>query len=215
MKRFVIFLCMLSILLGMATTASAAGSVAYVGGAEKFIFAPGSEHSPTDLFSDFKNVMPGDSITQQIQVKNAVENGVKIKLYMRSLGAQEGTDEFLSQMKLTVAQNGDSVLFEAPADQTAQLTDWVYLGTVFSGGEITLDATLEVPITMGNEFSNSIGYLDWEFMVEELPVEPDDPKPPYTGFRSHIYLYIGLMAASLAAIVLLLIAAKRKKKTNS
>ena len=214
MKRFVIFLCMLSILLGMATTASAAGSVSYAGGAEKFIFAPGSEHSPTDLFSDFKNVMPGDSITQQIQVKNAVENGVKIKLYMRSLGAQEGTDEFLSQMKLTVAQNGDSVLFEAPADQTAQLTDWVYLGTVFSGGEITLDATLEVPITMGNEFSNSIGYLDWEFMVEELPVEPDDPKPPYTGVRSHIYLYLGLMVASLAAIVLLLIAAKRKKKTN-
>ena len=212
MRKFITFLCVLSVLLSMAAAVSAAGTVTYVGGAEKFIFAPGSDNSPTDLFSDLKNVMPGDSITQQVQINNKVSNGVKIKLYMRSLGAQEGTDEFLSQLKLTVKQKDDSILFAAPADQTAQLTDWVYLGTVYSGGEITLDVTLDVPITMGNEFQNQIGYIDWEFKIEELPIEPTDPEPPKTGDSTNLALYFGLLVFSLVALGALLLASQRKSR---
>lgn len=212
MKRFITFLCVLGILLSMAVTVAAAGSVTYVGGAEKFIFAPGSDHSPTDLFPDMKSVMPGDTITQQIKIDNKVSNGVKIKLYMRSLGAQEGTDEFLSQMKLTVKQAGDSIMFAAPANETAQLTDWVYLGTIYSGGEITLNVTLEVPITMGNAFQNQLGYIDWEFKIEELPVEPSDPEPPKTGDTSNIHVYAGMMLLSLLAIIILLLPRKEKKQ---
>lgn len=211
-NKIVTLLVVIAVVYSLSISVFAAGSVTYVGGAERFIFAPGSDHSPTDLFSDLKNVMPGDSITQQVQINNKVSNGVKIKLYMRSLGAQEGTDEFLSQMNLTVKQDGDSIMFAAPANETAQLTDWVYLGTIYSGGEITLDVTLDVPITMGNEFQNQIGYIDWEFKIEELPIEPDDPRPPQTGDTSNIYLYAGMMLLSLLAMVILLFAGKEKKQ---
>ena len=212
MKKLLSSMFALLLVLSLATTAFAAGSVTYEGSAKDFVFAPGSKYSPSDLFSNFKDVMPGDTLTEQIVIHNDASKKVKIKLYMRSLGAQENTDNFLSQMNLTVEQVGDSILFSAPADETAQLTDWVYLGTIYSGGEITLNVKLEVPITMGNEFADDIGYIDWQFKVEELPVSPDDPEPHKTGDESKLFLYGGLMMFSLAALVVLLLTAKRKKE---
>lgn len=213
-KRSKICTILLALLLmaKLGTTAYAAGTVTYDGDANRFIFAPGSDDSPTDLFSDFKNMMPGDTLTEQLLIRNDTSNGVKIKVYMRSLGTQENTEDFLSQMNLTVQQKDDSILFAAPADETAQLTDWVYLGTVYSGGEITLDVTLEVPITMGNAYQNRVGYIDWQFKVEELPIAPSDPKPPQTGDASGIFLYSGLMILSLTAFLCLLLVKRRKKR---
>lgn len=209
---FAVLLTVFCLIASLASPAFAAGTVSYDGDANRFIFAPGTEQSPTSLFEGFQNVMPGDTLTEQVVIKNDTSNGVKIRVYMRSLGGQEGTGDFLSQMNLTVQQQGDSILYAAPADETAQLTDWVYLGTVYSGGEIALDVTLEVPISMGDAYQHQLGYIDWQFKIEELPVESSDPDVPKTGDDSPIALYVGMMALSLGALIALLCIRKGKKQ---
>ena len=220
-----LLLCLL-LTASLALPASAAdGKVTYKGKSSKFIFAPGSTHSPTDLFPDLKNVMPGDTLTDTIVIKNGI-SGKKLKVYIRSLGAQgeeadaetqEGTQDlvtkeesaaFLSQMKLKVTKANGSRLYEAPADQTAQLTNWVYLGMLRPGGKTELDLTLTVPIEMSSDYENQVGYIDWEFKVEEIPITD----APQTG--DYIYMAAVAMTVSLGVLLLLLIVKKWKKKSE-
>lgn len=208
-KRLFTLLMVLALCLSLAPTAFADSSVTYKGQAEKFVFAPGSDYSPTDLFENFKGVMPGDTLSQKIDVINTADKKVDVKIYIRALGAQEGSEEFLSQMTLNVKASDGAELFDAPADETAQLSDWVCLGTFKSGANTTLDVSLNVPITMGDDFQQAIGYLDWEFMVEEFPV--DDTKP-VTGDETPIALYVTVCAVSVAAIVLLLLTRRKKEE---
>lgn len=213
-KLIKLMICLSLIVMTTALTANHIsaqdGNVTYDGNAKDFIFAPGSEYSPTDLFADFKNLMPGDSVSQKITIDNDISKEVKIKIYMRSLGADQQSQEFLSQLSLTVVQDGKTNLFDAPASETAQLTDWVYLGTLYSGGKIDLDVTVSVPITLGNDFQDAVGKLTWEFMVEELPVETTDPRP--TGDNSNIYVAMTVMSVSAAALSVVLALKKKKEQ---
>ena len=103
MKKILSLLLVLSVLLAAALPASAEdGNVIYDGVTQEFIFQPGSDYSLTDLFPEFKDVMPGDTLVQPITVRNDSDNQVKVEIYMRSLGAEEGSEEFLSQLGLRV-----------------------------------------------------------------------------------------------------------------
>ena len=66
------------LLLSCFISVYADGTVTYDGNAKEFIFLPGSKYSPSDLFTDFKNVMPGDSVTQKVTINNKIEKNVKI-----------------------------------------------------------------------------------------------------------------------------------------
>ena len=216
-KLFAILAACILALSSVLTAYAADGKVTYSGNAGQFVFEPGTDHSLTDLFPNFKGVMPGDTLTQKITVKNDADHQVKVKIYMRSLGAHQGSEEFLSQMGLRVTKSEENTMeymFLAAAHETAQLTDWVCLGTLYSGGEVNLDVTLFVPAEMGNEFQSRIGYLDWEFMVEEFPVEDDDPKPPdKTGDTSHMEWIFAIMILALCMLIILF-AWRKKEKQN-
>lgn len=216
-KRIISLLAAILMACAFSLPAFGASSVTYSADADKFIFAPGSEQSPTDLFTNYKGLMPGDSVIQDITVRNDASNGVKVNLFVRSRGALSGSEEFLSKLHLTVAKSENNVMaymFDAAADETDGMTDWVYLGTLYSGGEVNLVLKLDIPLDLSDDFQDAMGSIEWEFKAEEMPIEPDDPEPPQTGDSSHLFIYIGLVCLSAFAIFFLIFKRSRQKEQD-
>ena len=72
--------------------------------------------------------------------------------------------------------------------------------------------TLSVPVELDNQFQNKIGYLDWEFMIKEFPVENTDPTPPPPTGDISIGLVAGIAAASAILFILLLWLRKKNQE---
>ena len=214
----------LLLLLGMGATAFAESKVTYEGGAEKFVFLPGSEYTETDLFENFKGVMPGDVITQEITVQNNYTKAEKVKIYLRAVVHDEqgnplseevartedlvSMQDFLSQLTMTVKQ-GDKVLFSASPDELDGLKENVLLGTFPGRSKTILTVELSVPFELGNEYANRVGEVDWIFTAEEVT------KTVQTGDDSDLILWAALMTLSLVTAAGVILTLNRKNKEHS
>ncbi len=140
-----------------------------------FEFKPGSGYTSTDLFDNFKNVMPGDELEQKVVFTNNDTQHDYVNLYMRAVPHGEEnapqaqvsaaeSNEFLSKLEMWV-YNGETEIYHASPDQPAQLASDVLLGSFFKGETATLTVKLKVPIELDNQYANRIGEVDWVFTV--------------------------------------------------
>ena len=206
-KAFSLLLALMMV-MGFATTAFAADASVTFKNGKLVVFQPGSDYTQTDLFGNFKNIMPGDTLTEEITVENQSGDSDYIKVYLRAVPHDEAgnpisekvlaelrSDErrgektelaymydFLAQLQLTV-KNGAEVIYQASPDETDGLTNNVYLGSLRKGQSLKLDVELKVPIEMGNDYANRIGEVDWVFAAEafnDVTPPPEGPDtPPY------------------------------------
>lgn len=172
----------LMMLMSMSVTAFAASpSITFEGFSKGFDFQPGSEYTETDLFGSFKNVMPGDTVTETITFTNSATDCDFVNLYMRA-EAHDETDnplspkvaekesvatmtEFLSKLSMKV-WNGTELIYDASPDQLDGLKSNKLLGTFRTGETATLKVELSVPIELDNKYANRVGEVDWIFHVE-------------------------------------------------
>ena len=181
MKRMITLLMALVMILGLSMSVFAADStITFKGAAEGFAVQPGSQYTTTDLFDGFKNVMPGDKLTETITITNDASDCDYIKLYMKAVVHDENNalseevaktetlatmQDFLAQLTMRI-YNGDQLIYEASPDQAGALADNVELGTLYKGDSLNLKVELDVPIEMGNEYANRVGEVDWVFLAE-------------------------------------------------
>ena len=181
-KKSISFILMLLLVMSFATTAFAAdSSITFTGFSSGFEFQPGSEYTETDLFGSFKNVMPGDTVTETITFTNSATDCDFVNLYMRA-EAHDETDnplspkvaeketvatmtEFLSKLSMKV-WNGTELIYDASPDQLDGLESNKFLGTFRTGETDTLKVELSVPIELDNKYANRVGEVDWIFHVE-------------------------------------------------
>lgn len=223
-KRLSIFFLALLLVSSFAVTALAADSSITYEGHNIFGFGPGSEFTGTDLFDNFKGVMPGDNLTQTITVRNEAACCDFVKIYIRadahdssnplsSKVAEQETvvsmQDFLSQLSMTV-WNGEQKIFEGAPYELDGMQNNVFLGSFRRNEGTTLTVQLEVPAQLGNEYANRVGEVDWVVLVEEYDdANPDIPK---TGDESHLLLYALLMGVSVLGVFVLLPARRKKAK---
>ena len=196
-KKSISFILMLLLVMSFATTAFAAdSSITFTGFSSGFEFQPGSEYTETDLFGSFKNVMPGDTVTETITFTNSAADCDFVNLYMRAEAHDEtenpltyseafenadGKDQanISGQRDETVATmteflsklsmkvwNGTELIYDASPDQLDGLKSNKLLGTFRTGETATLKVELSVPIELDNKYANRVGEVDWIFHVE-------------------------------------------------
>lgn len=207
MKNMFRIICLVCVTMIMAGTATAVSNVSYQGKADKFVFLPGSEYEETDLFENFKNVLPGDVIEQKITVQNNSTKSVRI--YMRAEPVNDMDRAFLDQLQLQVL-SADSEIFDAAASEQSSLSKNTLLGTFKTKGRTELTVTLSVPSDLGNEFMGVKGTVPWTFLVEEIDTGTGTPQ---TGDWFQLMpLIIGCVAMS--GLILLLVYHRRRKKAE-
>ena len=207
MKSLRICLGLLLMAALLCGSALAAASVSYEGGAEKFVFLPGSSYGDTDLFEGFKGVMPGDTVRQTIRVEN--DSGAPVRIYLRAEPVTEEDADFLNQLRMTVTA-GSKEIFDAPAGTQEGLSENTLLGTFKQDGGVTLTVTLEAPIELGNEYMGRAGTAPWVFLAEEVAVD----ETPDTGDWFQPALWCGAAALLAACIALILLANRRRSARN-
>ena len=89
MKKLLSLVMILAALAALAVPALAADAVVSRKGNDIVIETTGSGYTDTDLFDNFKNVMPGDERTEAITIKNNVTGYDYVKLYIRAVPHDE------------------------------------------------------------------------------------------------------------------------------
>ena len=184
-------------LLNFSATALAADSVIIFKGAQEgFESQPGSSYTETDLFDQFKNVMPGDRLTETVKLKNEASDCDYIKLYLRAVvhdevgnpltyseafesldgkdqdGIDGARDETVATMqdflsKLTMRiYNGGTLIYNASPEEAGALVNAVLLGSLGKGESLDLRVELDVPASLDNRYANRVGEVDWVFLAE-------------------------------------------------
>lgn len=192
MKKFIkIIACLLAVCTLVSTLSvisfADTPSVTYTGQRDLFVF-----EDDDDLFDDFKGIMPGDTVTQYITVKNANPDVDFVNIYMRAelhddtnnpmsddvaqqMGSLDAMHDFLSQLSMKVfIDNGDDdpdnddMIYAAKPNELDGFENNVLLGSFENGEEALLRVELEVPTSLGNEYQHAMGEVDWIFTVDEM-----------------------------------------------
>lgn len=113
------------------TTFAAASTITYKGHTTGYTFTPGSEYTDTDLFDNYKNVMPGDVRSESVTIKNDYKGSDYVRVWMSALLHDESGNpisaEVLKELKAD-ERKGDMTELEYMHDFLDQLTLTVWNG---------------------------------------------------------------------------------------
>lgn len=154
------------------------------------------EAGETDLFADFKHLLPGCARTQAIKVCN--QSGEAAEFFLRAEPADQGNiraekkamvEKFLSEYAFVEIRLGSRVLYQGPVDGNLKENQYtmkrdIRLGALAPGAAGNLTATLSLSPEMGNEFQKLAGKVNWVFTAAGYDMESAEENTQNQGERS-------------------------------
>lgn len=163
--------------------------VEYEGNAHKLITAS------DDFFSNLGQMMPGDTLSDEIVLKNTTSSDAQFFFHTElPENLSEEALDLLEQISLTIVLE-DKLLYEGNLKSTA-LEDIVSLGTYKSGETAIFKFTLFMPETLTNAYALRETAVKWIFSVENDELTIITPSPVKTGDTQNTGHYILLLLLS-------------------
>jgi hypothetical protein len=136
-----------------------------------------------ELFFDWDNLNPGDTIAKTIKIIN---NHSRVVLLTMKAEIEGEYSDLLDHIMLTLTYDGD-VIYEGPAsgnpqpDGTGDYTGGIDLGSIPAGDVYQLEAEIFLDGNqIGNEFQGASGEIRWIFTgkFDEARQQPSRPRRP-------------------------------------
>lgn len=163
------------------------------------------ELSKTDLFANFKNLLPGCSRSQNISVKNASSG--KAEILLRAEAAEqekmseeklELVNELLDKYATVTIKNGDETIYTGPVSGNlsgsgSTMRSDISLGEFESGAAKQLSVQLSLDPDMDNKYMELTGKVHWVFTATGedpkgiVPVRTGDPMVPIAVFGAGVF----------------------------
>lgn len=139
--------------------------------------AAGLVHKPDDFFINFGYLLPGDTLTDTVAIKNSYSKPMSLYFASNVLESGGTLDELKLKIVLKLPDGTSRTVYEGKLN-----TDFEYklLGTFSAGQEGEFIFTVTVPEELQNKYSLDTGKVKWLFMAEfdEDTPKPEDPKNP-------------------------------------
>mgnify|MGYP004545135555 CR=1 FL=1 len=215
---------MLLVVMSLSVTAFAqstqpAADIVYKGKNKLIVNPKAGNHTSTDLFGNFKDVMPGDTLTETVTFRNESTttrtNYVKLYIVVVPHGEDnipvdghiadvDEMNEFLSNFTMTVARGGKEIFNGKPNEVGTFGGNGCLLGTFRKGDGTTLTVTLTLDIEADNTAANQEGEVDWKFIAEEYTTSRNPSVTPGRLIQTG-QLNWPIWALTIAGLVLIVI----------
>ena len=199
-----------------------APSIAYDGNARQLTVSGMEAPSDgVDLFTAFKDLMPGDTREQPIKIEAKGVQG-QVSIFVRAV-VDEDTARALEPISLTAAvSTGPSSSVLETGTPASVFAETAKVATFAADGNATLDLRLSVPTSVGNELADASKTIRWEITAEDdsgkLDAIPASPEPARKSIFSQLTqtgesIALGALVAVLViAVIGIALAVWRRNK---
>lgn len=184
-----------AVLVGIFAVAAGDAAVMFNGTNNEIEFrnvVPFAGNDKPDLFTNFKELMPGDSVSQEITIGATNVGTNKIKIHLRAENPNEDyrklVEEYGRWVTFTV-KNGNTEI-------TGNLDTGVVLGEFTNNGTGKVTVSLAIDKLADNNLQDLVAEVDWIFTAEVIPTGgggggsfPGDDTP--TLVDNHVNYIVG------------------------